>query len=316
LENIMQKKQTGFMLAAAALAFIAAGPAHAQVSRTWVSGVGDDISPTCSRTAPCKTFAGAISKTIAGGEINCLDPGGFGAVTITKSLTIDCHDVMGHVLAAGAPGIIINLDAAANMIVRLRNITISGQLSGTRGISITGTTGNAASNAVSIEDCMIDGFTQFGIINSAIGGRVFIKNTVVRNGFGTAVGIAPVAGATTIKATLENVSAFDHNFGFAFGNGAQVILKNSIATGNTQSGVEADPNAVVAISSSVVSGNGTGLQAVAGSTIRVRDSDVTFNTIGIAGTIQSHVNNSFLNNGAGGAITPVAGGVTNPQGLQ
>ncbi len=312
----MQKKQICFILSTAALAFIAASPAHAQVSRTWVSGVGDDFSAQCARTAPCKTFAGAISKTLAGGEINCLDPGGFGALTINKSITVDCHDVMGHVLVSGGAGITINLDSAANMIVRLRNISFNGLLTGTRAISITGTTGNAASNAVSIEDVVIDGFTQFGIINSAIGGRMVVKNTMVRNGFGTAVGIAPVSGATTIKATLENVTAFDHNFGFAFGNGAQVVIKNSIATGNSASGIEADPNAVVAISSSVISGNGTGLQAVAGSTMRLRDSDVTFNTIGIAGTVQSHVNNSFMNNGAGGVITPVAGGVTNPQGLQ
>src|SRR5213595_1570042 len=75
--------------------------AFAQASRTWVSGVGDDANP-CSRTAPCKTFAGAISKTASGGEINCLDPGGFGAVTITKALTIDCNGVTGGVVFAGA----------------------------------------------------------------------------------------------------------------------------------------------------------------------------------------------------------------------
>ena len=73
--------------------------AHAQASRTWVSGVGDDVNP-CSRTAPCKTFAGAISKTALNGEINCLDPGGFGAVTITKSITIDCHEVFASILSA------------------------------------------------------------------------------------------------------------------------------------------------------------------------------------------------------------------------
>src|SRR6266702_792603 len=75
----------------------AAAPAHAQASRTWVSGVGDDANP-CRRTAPCKTFAGAISKTATGGEINCIDPGGFGAVTITKSMTIACEDVEAGVL--------------------------------------------------------------------------------------------------------------------------------------------------------------------------------------------------------------------------
>src|SRR5262252_8106873 len=79
-------------------------PAHAQASRTWVSGVGDDVNP-CSRVAPCKTFAGAISKTTPGGEIDCLDPGGYGAVTIMKSITIDCGaGKVGSILAAGTNG--------------------------------------------------------------------------------------------------------------------------------------------------------------------------------------------------------------------
>src|SRR5215468_6253909 len=89
---------------------LASAPAHAQASRTWVSGVGDDANP-CSRTAPCKTFAGAISKTATGGEINCLDPAGFGAVTITKSITIDCHEIFASVLVAGTNGIIIPFDS-------------------------------------------------------------------------------------------------------------------------------------------------------------------------------------------------------------
>ena len=115
---------------------------------------------------------------------------------------------------------------------------------------------------------------------------------------------------------LENVSSFDGNFGFAFGNGVQVAMRNATATGNTAAGIELDPNALVAVSSSTVTGNGTGLQVNAGATLRLRDSDVAFNTVGVSGTVQSHVNNSFFNNGAGGTIVPVAGGVTNPQGLQ
>ena len=93
---------TAFFLA---LAF-AGGAAHAQATRTWVSGVGDDANP-CSRTAPCKTFAGAISKTAANGEINVLDPGGFGAVTITKSIVIDGLGPMSSILAVGTNGVII-----------------------------------------------------------------------------------------------------------------------------------------------------------------------------------------------------------------
>src|SRR3990172_5009777 len=110
-----------------------AAPVQAQATRTWISGVGDDANP-CSRTAPCKTFAGAISKTAVNGEINCLDPGGFGAVTITKSITIDCHEVFASILNSGTNGIIINFDAfqAADIrkTVRLRNLNINGANTG------------------------------------------------------------------------------------------------------------------------------------------------------------------------------------------
>src|SRR5262245_14946929 len=94
------KRQAIFAIFTAAMMGLYAAPAQAQATRTWVSGVGDDVNP-CSRTAPCKTFAGAISKTAAGGEISCLDPGGYGAVTITKSMTIDCIGTNGSDLNPG-----------------------------------------------------------------------------------------------------------------------------------------------------------------------------------------------------------------------
>src|ERR1700736_4444847 len=103
--------------------FLASAPAHAQATRTWVSGVGDDANP-CSRTAPCKTFAGAISKTAVAGEIDCLDPGGFGAVTITKSITLSCEMGTAGVLVSGTNGIIIN--AAVTDTVFLRGLDFEG----------------------------------------------------------------------------------------------------------------------------------------------------------------------------------------------
>src|ERR1700742_3346326 len=115
-----------------AIACFGAVAAHAQATRTWVSGVGDDVNP-CSRTAPCKTFAGAISKTAAAGAINCLDPGGFGAVTITKSMTIDCSEVFGSVLVSGTNGIVIS---GAGIKVVLRNLDIQGVNTGINGVSI------------------------------------------------------------------------------------------------------------------------------------------------------------------------------------
>src|SRR6185312_8723505 len=111
--------------------FASAGSANAQATRTWVSGVGDDANP-CSRTAPCKTFAGAISKTAAGGEINVLDPGGFGAVTITKSITISSEGIEAGVLVSGTNGIVVNV--AATDVVVLRGLDFEGLGSGLNGV--------------------------------------------------------------------------------------------------------------------------------------------------------------------------------------
>src|SRR5579862_7232404 len=98
--------------------------ARAQATRTWVSGVGDDANP-CSRTAPCKTFTGAISKTAPAGEIDALDPGGFGAVTITKSITIDGGGgVIAGVLVSGTNA--ITIDVGNNDQVTIRNMRIDG----------------------------------------------------------------------------------------------------------------------------------------------------------------------------------------------
>src|SRR5436190_11614195 len=118
------------MLAIAIFTLAFASMAQAQATRTWVSGVGDDVNP-CSRTAPCKTFAGAISKTAAGGEIDCLDEGGFGAVTITKSLTIDgtFGSGFGSILSSGVNGVIINHSASRSpntTVVNLRRLSING----------------------------------------------------------------------------------------------------------------------------------------------------------------------------------------------
>src|SRR5882762_2488370 len=126
--------------------------AQAQATRTWVSGVGDDANP-CSRTAPCKTFAGAISKTADCGEIDALDPGGFGAVTITKSITIDGTGTLAGILASLTTGVIINLPVgtASTDVVTLRGLTINGACNGIRGVSIV----NNMPKSVNIEDCVI-----------------------------------------------------------------------------------------------------------------------------------------------------------------
>ncbi|PYR56370.1 MAG: hypothetical protein DMF85_16740, partial [Acidobacteria bacterium] len=159
------------MLALLAFPLLAATPAAAQATRTWVSGVGDDVNP-CSRTAPCKTFAGAISKTAAGGEIDALDPGGFGAVTITKGMTIDGGPNAGGILSSGVQGVIIN--AGSNDVITLRNLAINGAGTtlGTNGVRIIG------GRSVLIENCKIYYYSNNGIDFEPVGGmNVMVVNT-------------------------------------------------------------------------------------------------------------------------------------------
>src|ERR1041384_5959771 len=158
---------------------LGAGMMYGQASRTWVSGVGDDANP-CSRTAPCKTFAGAISKTAAGGEISVLDPGGFGAVTITKAITIDGEGTLAGLLNATVNGIIIN--AGANDVVHIRNVFINGT-SGAN-IGINGIR-YLAGKSVVVEKCFISGFSQRGIdVSLGAGtGRLNVTDTTITTGF-------------------------------------------------------------------------------------------------------------------------------------
>src|SRR5687767_6732766 len=166
-------KQAAFL----ALAMLAGGyatPAAAQATRTWVSGVGDDANP-CSRTAPCKTFAGAISKTATAGEINVLDPGGFGAVTITKSLTIDGSNTLAGIAAGGTTGIIVNAPADAK--VKLKGLDINGFQTGVMGVRVL------SAARVSIKDSEIYGF-ETGVNvnpNSANGTRAVLKNNHIHD---------------------------------------------------------------------------------------------------------------------------------------
>jgi hypothetical protein len=167
-----------FSLIFAALLTFATTPASAQATRTWVSGVGDDANP-CSRTAPCKTFAGAISKTIANGEINVLDPGGFGAVTITKSITIRSDHIEAGVLVSGTNG--INVAAGATDTVVLEGLDIDGVGTGLNGVNFS------SGLQVYIIRCTIRRFTQNGVnvASSTTGARAFIRDSFIYLNGGT-----------------------------------------------------------------------------------------------------------------------------------
>ena len=186
--------------AIASFAILYATPAQAQATRTWVSGVGDDVNP-CSRTAPCKTFAGAISKTATGGEINVLDPGGFGAVTITKAITIKSDHIEAGVLASGVNGIIISSTIPAGAKVLLQGLDIEG-LNGTpnpqglNGVKIQGAA------KVTIQDCSIRNFSQNGVnIAGPAGTRVVIEKSFI-SGNNNGVAIAGVSGAANVAVVV------------------------------------------------------------------------------------------------------------------
>jgi hypothetical protein len=302
---------------------MASAPAHAQATRTWVSGVGDDVNP-CSRTAPCKTFAGAISKTAAGGEINCLDPGGFGAVTITKSMAISCEGVTAGIVVSGGNG--INVSAGANDQVFLKGLDIEGLGTTTGAIGLNGIKVNTAA-LVHIEDCVIRNFKAaapngFGISVASSSASVtftVLRSTLYNNGTGATGGgilVGPTAGA--VNGTVSLVTANRNVFGLVADStlgttGINVTVRDSAFNRNTTAGVAAAAgavgNSVMAMRSSFSNG-GVGLQqSGAGANIRVGESQITGNNTGVTGTVLSYVTNQLNANGVDGTLTPIPGGL-------
>jgi len=289
--------------------------AHAQATRTWVSGVGDDANP-CSRTAPCKTFAGAISKTATGGEINVLDPGGFGALTITKSITVSSEGFEAGVLVSGTNGIIVN---APGSTVILRGLDIEGLETGLNGIQLL----NAA--ALYIEKCTIHAFTLAGIDiepTSAGTSMVYITDTIVRNNGigGSGIGgilFKPGAGAA-VQASLDNVRAEDNAAGVRAKDNTTVSIKNSVAAGNALAGFTANQAGSgpisMALTDTVSANNGTvGVQSLGtGNTIVfITRVTVTGNATGLSASggaqIVSAGTNFIIGNTTNGAPTSTPG---------
>jgi hypothetical protein len=261
--------------------------AGAQATRTWVSGVGDDANP-CSRTAPCKTFAGAISKTAAGGEINVLDPGGFGGVTITKSISIISEKFEAGVLVSGTNAIIIN--ALSTDVVVLRGLDIEGLGTGLVGIKVLG-----ALQALHVENCTINNFrgsNGSGIDvapTAATTMELYVTDTIIRrNGAGTGGGIFVHPGASAnVKGVLNNVQMLNNTFGLRAEGRTTLAVKNSVATGNTFAGFAGEGTPIeLTLDQSVASANGT----------------IGFITNGDANTKGRIMASTFINNAGGNTL--------------
>jgi hypothetical protein len=304
----MKRRPTALLaFAAAVLGMCGASLVHAQATRTWISGVGDDANP-CSRTAPCKTWAGAISKTAASGEINALDPGGFGAVTITKSITLDGTPGPNSagIVNAATNGVIIN--AGLNDTVTLRGLSIDGVGNGLSGVRIL----KAA--AVFIENLQIFGQSGPGIndIRTA-GGQLFVENSIIRDNGSTGIVIIPSSGSTPIEAFIKNVRIVGNgNSGLAAGAGAHVTLTSSVLSGNVNYGIYVEQPAggtQVFVSDSTISGNQNGIVIGSGAPlVRLSNNLITDNAVGLSpngNTVYSFGNNRINGNVAGnGPFSP------------
>jgi hypothetical protein len=273
---------------------------YAQATRTWVSGVGDDANP-CSRTAPCKTFAGAISKTAAGGIIDALDPAGYGAVTITKSIQIESVGNVASALVAGTNGIVIN--AGATDTVSLRGLSINGIGTGLNGIRLL------RAGKLIVENTNVDGFTQNGIdLESSVNTQVSLRNVTVTGSGNAGVWVFPSAGTTNVE--LDNVNLSQGKYGLYVVSG-RASMKNSVASANSSYGVCASSNGTlvrIGVDDSLVSDNaGVGIRSVgAQSSIYVSRTSVTGNATGLVpatGALVSYGNNRIFENTTNGSFS-------------
>ena len=269
--------------------------AQAQATRTWVSGAGDDALP-CSRTAPCRSFAGAVSKTAAGGEVDAMTSGAFGPVVLTKSMTLEGRGGPNAVLNAllGADAVVIN--AGPTDVVILRNLHIEGTGGGRHGVRVV------SAGSVQLEDCVISGFSGDGILVEASGAKLLLSNVVVRQNAGAGVSLNASGVAATVK-----TSAFSANGdGFRVADGGRATLYDSVVSGNTGTGLIADASELN-VERATVSGNGAGVLATGASGV-ARISKVNITASGGAAVSEAAGGTvlSFRNNRIAGLTTPLA----------
>ncbi|HEY6187387.1 MAG TPA: right-handed parallel beta-helix repeat-containing protein [Pyrinomonadaceae bacterium] len=238
----------------AVLAFVALGAtfAQGQASRTWVSGVGDDINP-CSRTAPCKTFAGAISKTAINGEIDAMDPGGFGGLTITKSLTVDGNGTLAGILASGLSAAItvnFNQDDIHDPLktARIRNLTLNGGglftcpdatvscggRTGTRGINVSSS--SLGQPKVTIENTVIFSFVNEGILFAANGGDLNVNNSISRDNGTAGIRVDSFGNNKVFVSVDYSQTIFNAQEGIRFEDNVRGAITNSTLSNNTLNG--------------------------------------------------------------------------------
>jgi hypothetical protein len=304
------------LLVAAFIVAASVSLAHAQATRTWVSGVGDDANP-CSRTAPCKTFAGAISKTAEGGEIDVLDPGGFGSVTITKAMTLDgTHGSgFGSILNAGnIAGIIINVTGGTfvnTAVVTLRSLYFQAASQSPSG---TGSSSNGINylkaDRVNVFDCHFENEGNSGIrMALATTGSLFVQDCEFTN---VVTGITATTSSGTALVAANRISVQHSTSGVVLsGNALGMVTESYFGRLIGGSALQAGNGSTLDISHTKIIANSNGINAVAGSTVRVNECEIFDNTNGFTGTassIQSGGNNKLAGNTS--SVTPTGPALT------
>jgi len=316
------------IFAVAAFLLMVTSMANAQATRTWVSGVGDDVNP-CSRTAPCKTWAGAISKTFINGEIDALDEGGFGTLTITKSITIEgtFGSGFGSTLSSGVNGFIINMaDVSGNdpqHTARLRNLSITGvgasgsvgTRTGINGVRISST--NAANSHVFIENCLITDFSQRGISDERNNsGTIHITDTTVRNTTQTGVVVLGTGGISGNIDRTRFINCGGSTFaGLSVDNASSKITATDCVANTCGIGFFVNGGAALNLESCTAANNSIGLQSLSTGKMRLSNCNVTANGTGVSfasnAVVLSYGNNHISGNTAGDTLP--AASTTNPQ---
>ena len=298
-------KRLFFMVLGLGLFFCAmTTAAQAQATRTWVSGLGDDANP-CSRTAPCKTFPGAYSKTAVGGEIDVVDPGGFGTITIGHSITIDGGGgLMASILNSGTTGVVINGGSSDDII--LRNITIEG-VSDYAVPGLTGVIFNSG-RSLSIEHCVIENQTQYGVfMNTTTSTRMNIANSEF-NHIGL-VGIYGSSSGSNNAVNVTNTSVVGAGTGVQAHNNTSIQFSYGMIGNSTGDGVFTDgtSNSNVTVESSTITANNNGVHATNG-TIRIGHNSISFNNLGMSslapGKVLSWMDNRVSGNTGNGVPDP------------
>ncbi|MEA2907443.1 MAG: hypothetical protein QOI12_4830 [Alphaproteobacteria bacterium] len=282
-------------------------PGQAQTARTFVSANGSDAN-VCSRSAPCRTFQAAHDKTTAGGEINVLDPGGYGSLLISKSISVvnDGAGSAGILVPSGMTGITIN--AGSSGIVNLRGLIIEGAGVGQVGIRFNN------GKSLTIQDSVVrnvagNGIEFFPTVNS----HLAASNTYLSDNFGSGILVNPVGSGLTVTSVVSHVEAHNNGFGVGvFGRSSTGTVKmavtDSVMSKNVNTGITSDSGpgfsiASVTVKNSVSVHNLTGVYAnSAQASMRIGQSSISDNGNGWkvenGGTIQSYGDNYIDGNAA------------------